>query len=123
VVAPPTLTRTPRPTWTSQPAIAACADLSDADLSVSPNRATNEVRVTWSSTGGCPPFTGVIAARYERDSAPYERYPISQRAGTLSDQPPRRCEGSFVVVYTLTLADSEQNRASATASTTVRWSC
>jgi hypothetical protein len=97
--------------------------LSDGQLQLAVEPGSNQVRVNWSADGGCAPFTGTIRASYETDSSPYRSYAVRETSGTIVDQPPRRCDNTAPLVYTLTLVDAERNRVSDTARTAIRWSC
>jgi hypothetical protein len=81
------------------------------------------VTLTWSSAGGCDPVTGTIAARYQGEAQPYRTQVIAGRSGRLTDTPPVRCEGTFTVVYTLSLRDSAGQPVTATATARVSWIC
>jgi RNA polymerase sigma factor (sigma-70 family) len=118
---PPTLTPTVPATATPTPIARRCPDLTNPELQASTSPSSNLVVITWSGAAGCPPFAGAITARYQRERAPYASYPISARTGTLTDSPPRRCDGLFAVVYTLTLQEGDGSDVSDTATTAVRW--
>jgi RNA polymerase sigma factor (sigma-70 family) len=124
---PPTATppAPPKPAVSAPPASAApaCATaFGNATLSATTGSG-NRVALNWTSGGGCGPYKGTISARYQQDSAPYTTYTISSTAGSLTDSPPVRCQGSYPVVYSLTLQDSAGQSTTASSGSTVVWTC
>jgi len=115
-----TFTRTPRPTATSTRTSTPCPQLGGLTLTVTeyPTRT-----VSWNSTGGCSPFTGTLTARYTDESTPYDTFQVTTRSGTHIDEPPVRCEGTFTILYKLTLYDSSGQVVTFTKTSEIIWIC
>lgn len=73
--------------------------------------------VTWQTDGGCAPFSGTLNGRYSHQNTPFLTTSIFQPSGSFNPEPPVICEGSFTIIYTVTLSDSSGQRT--TDSTTV----
>jgi hypothetical protein len=80
-------------------------------------------RVSWQSTGGVPPYSGTIAARYAVESNPYITYKISNATGVLVDDPPLKCSGTFDVIYTINLYDGSGRSSTMSETVQVLWIC
>ena len=61
--------------------------------------------VWWESAGGCGPYSGQLTAMYQGDNEPYATYDVFEPSGSQFVETPVRCEGTFVVRFTLTLVD------------------
>jgi len=78
------------------------------DLQVQPNR-DGTLQVMWTSTGGCPAYSGTLTIKYSTDS---RQVSVSGASGAITDQPPQvNC--STGVTYSLTLNDGSGQKASA----------
>jgi len=119
VLVTPTFTRTMAPTRT--PTATPCPPL-QARLDARAGR-DNRVQVAWTWTGGCGSVSGAIAARYVNEPEPYRTYTLVMNRRGLTDSPPPRCEGTFRIVYTLSLRDEAGHTASRTAQSSVTWIC
>ncbi|HVN54450.1 MAG TPA: hypothetical protein VMT46_08975 [Anaerolineaceae bacterium] len=94
-----TPTRTATQTQTSTP----CPQIKYLKITVN----VDPIRtVSWSATGGCAPFSGTLTSKYTDQSSPYHTYQVTSRSGTVPDDPPVRCEGTFNIQYTINLKDS-----------------
>jgi hypothetical protein len=120
-VATLTPTRTRTPTATATP----CPPLSKAQLGVNSVSNQNEVRLSWHVSGGCSPLTGTWTAKYQGEAQPYFKgdFSSSLRSGELSDKPPVHCEGTFSVLYALTLRDTRGSTATSSTTTKITWIC
>ena len=122
----PTNTSTPSPsltpssTNTATPTNTPCPKFTNGTLSTSVDTGTNKVAVTWSSTGGCGPFTGTITATYKGDPSPYATYDFNSQSGKLTDNRKVRCGGT--IVYVLTLKDNSGQTMTVTNSD-IYWLC
>lgn len=109
----------PTPTWTPTATSTPCPPLANPRISAAQSAASaNTVIVTWSSTGGCSPYTGQITAQYvpfPGSGTPSSRvYPISSQSGQLTDTPSQMCLQT--INYSLALRDrSGQNVTAATS--------
>lgn len=119
----PKPTDTPEPTDTPKPTITPCPKFTNAFLRAVVNTGSNAVSLTWGSSGGCGPYTGMLTARYQKESNPYETYEVKGQTGKLTETPPSRCEGQFTVLYTLKLNDSSGQSVTANTSAQVIWIC
>ncbi len=80
----------------------------------------------WGSAGGCGPYTGTITATYKGESGPYAKYEITVSTGKQTDTPSilKPCrEGTFTIVYTLSLRDYSGQTVTANATAEVSWIC
>jgi len=83
------------------------------------------VDISWSSSGGCSPFSGSIVGNYAGQPA-YKSYAITAQQGALRDQPPPpfTCpSGTFTVIYTFTLKDKVGQTITSTQRVNVTWQC
>jgi len=97
----------------------ACVALEDLSLEVD-NQGRAENIVSWESNGDCAPFEGILTASYEGEDEPYE---ITEPAGSVTDEPRSRCEGTFNITYSLVLEDKGGRSTEAAESTEVVWIC
>lgn len=94
------------------------------DLSVGPDPKNYRTsRVTWHASGGCPPFSGTLTARFQDRSDAFATVPISEASGSAAVEAPVRCEGTFTVVYTLTLQDRTGRKLTKTATRQILFIC
>jgi hypothetical protein len=84
-------------------------------LEAKSNNADGTVQVAWTSTGGCPAYTGTLVMKYSTDS---RQTSVSGATGTFIDQPPQINCGSGVT-YTLALNDGSGQRAAASTSAAI----
>jgi hypothetical protein len=68
--------------------------------------------IRWEYDVNCPPYKGVLTGRYSDQDEPFVTYDINEPSGSIVDQPPFRCEGSFTIVYELTLSDALEREVS-----------
>jgi hypothetical protein len=102
---------------------AECPDLRNLALTLSDPDLQNHVILSWESAGGCEPYAGSLTATYQGEQEPYATYPVENQSGQLVDQPPARCEGTFEVLYSITLTDDAGQTVEAIANTEVSWIC
>ncbi len=86
-------------------------------------RGPNDVNQAWGTTGGYGPYEGGLTVTYKGEGSPYETYGIKTASGKQTDKPPVRCEGTFTIVYSLTLRDSSGQTVTANATAEVTWIC
>ena len=131
-LAPPTHTLPPPPSATlkptdkptsAPPTNTPCPKFTNATLSARVINSDNEVNLAWGSSGGCGPFSGAITAEYEKDSDPFAKYAVSGQSGKLVKRPDVRCEGTFTIVYILTLFDGSGQTIGAETMLEVFWLC
>ncbi len=117
-MARPTVTVTPRnsPTPTSTP----CPRL---EAKIEAQGQASTTLLVWSWVGGCGPVTGTLTARYAGEREPYQTYRVQRNPGQQPDSPPPRCEGTFTIVYVLSLWDAKGQSVAPTAERRVTWVC
>ena len=118
----PAPTSTPTKTNTPKPSSTSCPKFTNASLSAVVDSRTNEVALTWSSSGGCGPWTGTLTAKYSAGGDPWS-YDVKGQSGKQTDKPPVRCEGSFEIQYALKLSDSSGQSVTANTTAKVVWIC
>ncbi len=69
----------------------------------------NQVKVSWSVEGGCPPFSGTVVAWYQDELHPSATYAVTETHGRLLD-PPIVHMGAWDRDYYLTIADAAGHR-------------
>lgn len=119
----PAPTLTPTSTYTATPTNTPCPKFTNPTLSAVIANLNNDVSLAWGSSGGCGPFTGTITATYKGESDPFEIYDVGGQSGKLTKRPDVRCEGTFTIVYALTLQDASGNTVSTTTTVAVTWLC
>ena len=117
-----TLKPTEKPT-SAPPTNTPCPKFTNATLSARVINSDNEVNLAWGSSGGCGPFSGAITAEYEKDSDPFAQYAVSGQSGKLVKRSDVRCEGTFTIVYILTLFDGSGQTIGAETMLEVFWLC
>jgi len=106
------------------PAPTPCPALANLSLRTSVDTITSQVTATWTSSGGCPPFSGTLTARYtDQPPPPYKTYTVATQADKQTDIPPLRCEGNFTIQYEIILADRTGQKASASTTASVKPLC
>jgi hypothetical protein len=105
--------------------IPACERMTEPEVVASSTYPPARVHVSWTVRGSCSPFQGTITARYTDQNIPYATYPITVPRGDLTDTPPTRCprEGTFTIVYTLTLRDRTGQSVTTTFEIPIRIIC
>jgi hypothetical protein len=109
------------PSPTETPTATSCPPLTVSVEAI--QRSDGPIEVTWSASGGCPPLSGQLTGQYSGEDTMFLSTAISGSSGVVVDQPPVRCEGRFLAVYTVTLSDSLGQRASASADVVLVWIC
>ena len=123
---PPPPSATPKPTdkpTSAPPTNTPCPKFTNATLSASVDTRINDVNLAWGTTGGCGSYEGSLTATYKGEDSPYATHGIKIASGKQTDNPPVRCEGTFTIVYTLTLRDSSGQTVTAGATVEVTWLC
>jgi hypothetical protein len=68
--------------------------------------------------------SGDIVARYVGEENSYRTYRIqTPNRGSIADSPPLRCEGTFRIMYALSLRDASGQTVSRNAQASVVWVC
>lgn len=89
----------------------ACPEFEELELTA--EKTDGGFNLVWAVDGGCPPYNGTLTARYVGEEESFATYDINESSGSLFDQPPGRCEGTFTVRYQLVLVDSLGREVSA----------
>ncbi len=118
----PKPTSPPPPTKTPEPSATQCAKFTNPALSGKAGIG-NQVDLTWSSSGGCAPVSGQITAVYVKDATPFATLKISGNSGKITNQPPVKCEGTFVIRYVLVLQDATGGQLTTSLEIQVTWIC
>jgi len=120
-----TLPPRPEPPILAITPIPVCERMTEPEIVASSTYPSARVHVSWTVRGGCPPFQGTITARYTDPNTSYATYPIANSSGDLTDTPPTRCprEGTFTIVYTLTLRDRTGQSVTTTFEIPIRIIC
>lgn len=118
----PKPTSPPLPTKTPEPSATQCAKFTNPALSGKAGIG-NQVDLTWSSSGGCAPVSGQISAAYVKDATPFATLKISGNSGKVTNQPPVKCEGTFMIRYVLVLQDASGGQITTSIEVQVTWIC
>ncbi|MFN8499760.1 MAG: NBR1-Ig-like domain-containing protein [Anaerolineae bacterium] len=119
---PPPAPPAPGPTVNTE--FLACLVPVTLELGVSPDsRNYRTSRVSWRATGGCAPFSGTLTARFQDRGDVFATYPISDAIGSMAVEAPVRCEGTFTVVYTLTIQDRVGHKVTKAATRQILFLC
>ena len=118
----PPPTYTPTPTITVTPSPTMCPMMAMKYFDVHKDLSSSLRTVTWKAVGGCGPYSGTLTAEYQGES-PYVSQQFSDRLGFYDDYPPSRCEGTFNIIYRITISDSTGQVVTDSITVEITWIC